>query len=111
MEKTMTKLYLVSTSGDYSRFGMGDSNSALSIPKKYYALVKRFLKAQLNWLINVDMDISQANRKYSLERYLDSCGKLMDAGIFKNKWHCRTVWALESENELYMHEPIKIDEE
>ena len=53
MEKTMAKLYLVSTSGDYSRFGMGDSNHALTVPKKYYALIKRFLKAQLEFFTNV----------------------------------------------------------
>ena len=104
----MRKLYLVSTSGDYSKFGMGDSNSALSIPKKHYALIKRFLKVQLDWDTRVMMD--KATTK-SFDKYFELSEEVWNAGIFKNKYHCRTAWTLECEDSLYRHEPIKIDEE
>ena len=118
----MTKLYLVSTSGDYSRFGMGDSNHALTIPKKHLALIKRFMKAQWEYYTNVitvqtgdefttTYKETDENMTEIIEKYWELCAELMKAGIFKNKYHCRTTWTIEYEEDLHEHEPIKIDEE
>jgi len=107
-------LYLVAKSGDCSKDGMGNYNDAVLVERKHYDLVKRFLRAQFDF--EMEGLVGQSEGKWLIDdedvvvRYINLTEELLDANVFKHKYHCRTYWAWVLEDKLKDHQPVAIDD-
>ena len=100
---------LLAISGDCSKYGM--SNKSTFIPvntnKPTYNLIKKFLRNQTEKSLflygsNAFKTPIQKQTAYERQRFnklveahLRLGKELMDAGVFKHKYHVRTKWILE----------------
>ena len=111
-----TELCLVSTSGDCSKNGIGNTNEVIPFDDKYKGIVKDFLTAQLEWHVENYYDPFAYTRKEhiaALENLWDHQTRLTNANIFRHKYHYRTQWDLtfNDPGELQQYEPHKIDDD
>ena len=98
--KDMACLYTVG--GDGSRRGVSDKNSVLTVPQEHFELVKVFMRAQLEANIRCYMHLDPASEETKLRsgQYWEAANALIDAGVFKHKYHSRANWELGFFNEL-----------
>ena len=91
------KYYLYATRGDLSEGAMGDKASVIEIKQEDYKLIKYFMDAQNEF--NIEVFFSEGvnenrNQTNYVRKFFSACDKMIDAGIFTNKYQCRTTWEL-----------------
>ena len=91
------RYYLYATRGDLSEGAMGDKASVIEIKQGDYKLIKNFMDAQNEF--NIEVFFSEGvnenrNQTNYVHRFFSACDKMIEAGIFTNKYQCRTTWEL-----------------
>ena len=106
-------LCLVAIEGDCSSGGMSDFNEVLPIELKHKEIVKEYLASQVEWDIHLWFAYKEAavsGKREDIDQYwkdgtaFERQGKakqaLLDAGIFRHKYHFRTKWELSDISEV-----------
>ena len=95
---------LVAVSGDCSEEGFNDTNERIEILDYHKDAVKDLMVAQAKWMTAhcfVDMKFTKDGdalpEYYALRK---ARNKLVDLGIFTNKWMCRTIWEVRNFNRV-----------
>ena len=95
----MSKFCLVSTSGDMSKYGIGDKNTVYVFKSEHKKYVDRFLKAQLEYHLQCYSEQSGKDLKYYFN-FNKSFNILKDIGVFTCKYDARTTWDLAELSEV-----------
>lgn len=95
------KYGLLATSGDCAKGGMGNTSDCIIISgTKNNDLIRSYLEASqqveiLSTIYNRDPGNSNDKEYYDAIRKENDLGnQMIDAGVFKHKWHKRTSWIL-----------------
>ena len=107
----LTGLCLVAISGDCSKYGMGGPNNVLPIKDEHEAIVREYLRATLEWYM--DCSFNDQHDQDIFRNYDKASHALLNAGVFRHKYHMRTTWELaylDEVEELERFHPYKIVE-
>lgn len=91
----MKNIYLKSVSGDMSKGALSNRHTKIKIDCYDLDIVKEFLLNQTErefFYVKNDYSSNQSIKAY--EKFLDIVEKLMDSGIFLDKYYARTTWEL-----------------
>ncbi len=98
--KNKYELGLLAISGDCAEGGMSNKADFIKFSDKYINLIKNYLRNQLELeLFTLDNDILDKSFSKLVKEHNNLGNKLIDVGVFKHKWHKRTYWSLDEENE------------
>ena len=90
---------LVAVSGDCSKYGSRDTNERIEILDYHQDAVKELMVAQAKWLSIICFgDVNDA--RYEHEMLDEARNKLVDLGIFSNKYQHRTIWEVRNFNRV-----------
>ena len=97
------KVYLKAISGDCSPGAMSDEGDVILIDPIHKDIVMDFLDAQVKWDCEASFSNTDLTTKLvqeSLMNFYDKAHKLLDIGIFNNKYQLRTSWEIIVEADL-----------
>ena len=88
---------LVAVSGDCSKYGSSDTNERIEILDYHQDAVKELMVAQAKWLSIICFE---DDARYEHEMLTEARNKLVDLGIFSNKYQQRTIWEVRIFNRI-----------
>ena len=91
----METVYLKSVSGDMSKGALSNRHTKIKIDSYDLNIVKEFLLNQTEReFFSIQDDYTSKQSRKAYDKFLDIVEKLMNAGIFLDKYYARTTWEL-----------------
>ena len=89
---------LVAVSGDCSKYGSRDTNERIEILDYHQDAVRDLMIAQAKWLSIICFEGYDARDEHDM--LTQARNKLLDLGIFSNKYQQRTIWEVRNFNRV-----------